>query len=78
MIATVRTQRQESAPSYPANINVRLQLDQLEELQAVADHHGIKLAVVVRMALRKGIQAADRQLAKDIADAEAAGGSPIG
>lgn len=49
-----------------AMLNVRTTRQQLDELQAVADHHGVELAYVVRRALHHGRAAADREIDNDI------------
>ena len=72
MIATVPSPNESTAAEFPVNLNVRLSIGQLEDLQAVADHHGVKLSVIVREALRHGLRDADRAIGDAIVDSQSA------
>lgn len=56
-------------------LNVRTSRDQLDELQAIADEHGVEVAHVARRAIALGLRQADREIARAIDNA--ADGAPV-
>lgn len=74
MIATV-SPPSDPQPRFDAALQCRMTIEQLQELRDVAADLGVETAVLVRLALRRGLDPARRAIAKGIAEAERGGAS---
>ena len=68
MIAPVPSQTDK--PRYDAALQARVTVEQLEELRQVADELGVALGVVIRAALKRGLEPARSAIQESIAEGE--------
>jgi hypothetical protein len=61
----------------PISLSVRVPIELYQQLQLIADQHGVALSDVARIAMREGTTSADRLIAEAIEQAESAGAVPL-